>query len=283
MGKIAPEPALAVPDALEGWQVSAKDHTYNRDTLYEYIDGGAELYLSYGFAHVINRTYSKPGQPDMVVDLFDMGTSQNAYGVFSHSREAIDNTFGQGSQYAEGLLLFWKDRYYISILTFPETDESKRAIFDLAGKIESAIAKEGPLPEILKLLPAQLLIEESIRYFHHHAWLNSHYFVADKNILHINDTTDALLAKYGANKKWYLLLLLQYKNAKDAKYARSDFVKYYLPELSGRRAVQIEDGTWTACQLTRNTLIIVFNASQEDNALQLIETVQERIGSENAQ
>jgi len=30
---VTPEPALVVPDALEGWKVSAKDHTYNRDTL----------------------------------------------------------------------------------------------------------------------------------------------------------------------------------------------------------------------------------------------------------
>jgi hypothetical protein len=277
MGKVTPETALALPDALEGWKVSAKDQTYNRDTLYEYIDGGAELYLSYGFEHVINRTYSKPGQPDMVVDLFDMGSSRNAYGVFSHSRETVDDTFGQGSQYAEGLLLFWKDRYYVSILTFPETDESKRAIFDLAGKIESTIAQEGPLPEILEILPERLLIKESIRYFHHHAWLNSHYFVADKNILHINDTTDALLAKYGENKKWHLLLLVNYSSAKDAEHARSDFIKYYLPVLSGRKAVQIEDGTWTACQLEENTLIIVFNASQEDKALQLIEAVHEKM------
>jgi hypothetical protein len=174
-------------------------------------------------------------------------------------------------------MLFWKDRYYISILTFPETDESKRAIFDLAGKIESTIAQEGPLPKILKILPERLLREESIRYFHHHAWLNSHYFVADKNILHINDATDALLAKYGDNEKWHLLLLVNYSNAKDAEHARSDFVKYYLPEHSGRRAVQVEDGTWTACRLTENTLIIVFNASQEDKAQQLIEAVQGNI------
>jgi hypothetical protein len=189
--------ALLLPDIIEGWNVVENDHTYNPETLYDYIDGGAELYLSYGFNEVLSRRYTKYEQPDIVVDIFDMGTSHNAYGTFSHSRETLDSTFGQGSEYAEGLLLFWKDRYFISILTFPETVESKKAIFQLARIIEKAIPNEGPLPQILDILPQKSLVPESIRYFHHYIWLNSYYYVADQNILHIDEKTDALLAKYG--------------------------------------------------------------------------------------
>ena len=56
----------------------------------------------------MSKTYQKEGQPEIIVDLFDMGTSQNAYGVFSHARETVEQNFGQGSQYTEGLLIFWK-------------------------------------------------------------------------------------------------------------------------------------------------------------------------------
>jgi hypothetical protein len=263
-----------LPDTIEDWKVSAKDQMYSRENLYKYIDGGAELYISYGFKKVINRTYSKRGQPDMLVDLFDMGTSQNAFGVFSHSRETIDNTFGQGSQYTEGLLLFWKDRFFVSILASPETTESRSAVFDIAGKIEAAIKNEGPLPEILDLLPDQSLVRESIRYFHHYIWLNSHYFVSDRNILHVNENTDALLAKYGERMKRYILLLVKYKNDKDAGVAYNDFIENYLPRLSGERAIQIEDGTWTACH-------IVFNAPVKEKALHLIEAVKKKIKTES--
>jgi hypothetical protein len=269
--------ASLLPDAIEDWNVSAKDQMYSREDLYKYIDGGAELYISYGFKKVINRTYSKRGQPDMFVDLFDMGTSQNAFGVFSHSRETIDNTFGQGSQYTEGLLLFWKDRFFVSVLASPETVESRSAVFDIAGKIETAIKNEGPLPEILDLLPDQSLVRESIRYFHHYIWLNSHYFVSDRNILHINETTDALLAKYGEQKKRYILLLVKYKKNRDAETAYNDFIRHRLPAISGKRAVRIEDGTWTACQLTGSFLVVVFNAPVKERALHLIEAVKEKI------
>jgi hypothetical protein len=272
---------VLLPDTIEDWKVSAKDQIYSRENLYKYIDGGAELYISYGFKKVINRTYSKRGQPDIIVDLFNMGTSQNAFGVFSHSRETMDHTFGQGSQYTEGLLLFWKDRFFVSILASPETVESRSAVFDIAGKIETAIKNEGPLPEILDLLPDQSLVRESIRYFHHYIWLNSHFFVSDRNILHINEKTDALLAKYGKQKKRYILLLVKYKKDKDAETAYDDFMKYYLPGLSGERVIQIEDGTWTAGQLTGNLLIIVFNAPVKDKALYLIDAVQKNSLVEN--
>lgn len=271
--------AVLLPDAIEGWKVATRDQIYNQDNLYDYIDGGAELYISYGFKNVISRNYSKPDQPDITVDLFDMRTSLNAFGVFSHARETVNETFGQGSQYTEGLLLFWKDHYFVSILASPETVESKKAVFNLARKIEKAIPKEGPLPEILTLLPQQSLVRESIRYFHHYVWLNSHYFVSDQNILHIDEKTEALLAKYGEQKEQYILLIVKYRKDEDTKLAYNDFVRYYLPELSKERVVRIEDGTWTACQLTGKLLIIVFNAPTKDNALHLIEMVQKKIAS----
>ncbi len=266
-----------LPVNIDGWKVSAKDQIYNRDNLYDYINGGAELYLSFGFKNVISRTYSKSGQPNIIVDIFDMVTSRDAFGVFSISRETVDKTFGQGSQYTEGLLLFWKNNYYVSILSSPETAESKKAVFNLARKIEASVPEEGPLPQIVALLPNQSLVRESIRYFRHYIWLNSLYFISSENILHISDKTDAVLAKYGKKGERYILLILKYRNNADAKLGYNDFVKYYLPELSGKSAVKIEDNTWTGSQIKGDFLIIVFNAPTEYKALNLMEAVQKNI------
>ena len=67
-----PESDLAglLPDILEGWDVVEEDQVYDRDNLYEYINGGAELYLSYSFRKVINRIYTAPEQPEILVDIF---------------------------------------------------------------------------------------------------------------------------------------------------------------------------------------------------------------------
>lgn len=269
------DPASLLPVTIEEWKISDSDQLYDRENLHTYINGGAELYRSYGFKKLVSRTYAQHGQPDIIVDLFDMETSQNAFGVFSHARETSDSTFGQGSQYTQGLLLFWKNNYFVSILSSPETAASKKAVFDLARKIETAIQGEGPLPGILTLLPQPSLLSESVRYFRHYIWLNTYFFIADKNILHINEDTEAALAKYEDHHKRYILLLVQYKTKNDAVNAYNEFTEYYLPALSESAAVQIEDGTWTACQLADNLLIAVFNTPEKDQAIHLIENVRE--------
>jgi hypothetical protein len=263
-----------LPDKIDGWEIAKEDQFYDKNNLYEYIDGGAELFLSYNFQKMYNRTYSKSEQPDIIIDIFDMNNSQNAFGVFSHSREIIDTTFGRGSQYTAGLLLFWKDKYYVSILASPETPESKKVVYQLARMIDNTIDKKGVLPAILHLLPGKNLIEESVRYFYHYIWMNSHYFIANKNILLINETTNALLAKYGIDKQKSILLLIEYETVTDAQKAYTNFINEYLPELSKEQIVKIEDNTFTAAKLNKNLLIIVFNAKDEQNASDLIESVQ---------
>ena len=265
-----------LPSEVNGWKAISNDSIYNSTTLYNYIDGGAELYLSYGFKEVINRTYRKQGQPDMVVDIFDMANSRNAFGVFTQSMERMDKSFGQGAQVSKGMVLFWKDRYYVSIVAHPESDESKKAIAALASLIDGSIANEGPLPAIIDLLPEQLLVRGSIRYFRHHAWINAHYFIADHNLLHIDDTTEAVLAKYGDGPRRSLLLLVEYPQAPKAQQAYSDFVKSYLKDMPAQGTVQIEDGSWTACRLSGKLFMAVFNAPQSEDATYLLEAAEKR-------
>jgi hypothetical protein len=270
------ESPVVLPATLEGWTPVEADRTYSRETLFEYIDGGAELFLSYGFESLTTRNYTNPGQPDIIVDVFNMASSCDAFGVFMHTCEVIDETFGQGSQYLEGLLLFWKDDHYVSIFASPETPPSKEAIFTLARHIEAAIPTEGPLPEIVSLLPNESLVPESIRYFHHHVWLNSHYFVADENIFQIDDTTDAVLAKYGRPPEQRVLLLIRYPNEDHARRGQADFLKYYLPDHGGKPATQIEDGTWAGGGLEGTLLTVVFGAPSQRAVTDMLTAVHRR-------
>jgi len=264
-----------LPSTVVGWAIASEDHVYDRENLYDYIDGGAELFFSYGFQQLLSRTYATPGQPEIIVDVFDMGSSDNAYGVFSYSRETEDSTFGQGSQSVPGLLLFWKDRYYISILFTPETEKAREAAFFIARHIESAIQTSGALPEILQLLPDEALARETIRYFRHYIWLNSYLFISNENILHLNEQTAAVLAKYGVGEPRQLLLLILYPDESAASAAYNDFVQYYFPNLS-ESTIALKEDKWIGCQLQGTVLIAVFNAADKESAYGLIERVKQR-------
>ncbi len=50
-----------IPKKIGGWAASGKDRTFNRETLYDYMDGGAEVYLAFDFREGWSRKYAGPG------------------------------------------------------------------------------------------------------------------------------------------------------------------------------------------------------------------------------
>jgi hypothetical protein len=265
--------SILLPEKVHKWYQTREEQIYTRDKLYGYIDGGAELYLSYGFNSLYNCVYEAQNSPDLIVDIFDMGNSENAFGIFSHSRDTIESIYGQGSQYTEGLLLFWKDRFYISILASPETPDSKEAVFSLASFIDDHIQREGKLPSIIQVLPRQNLIEKSIRFFHHHFWLNAHYFISNDNILRINENTDVLLAKYANEKRSPVCILVKYKSIEQADSGRVNFIHHFLPELKKNPVTVFEDGSWCGAAQNNSIVAIILNADKKITVMKLMESL----------
>ena len=144
----------SLPGAYGEWKSEKEPVFYTPENLYEYINGGAELFISYGFLNMASCPYSKGEFQQIKVDICDMGNSKNAYGIFSHSRESIDHFVSEGveSEYSSGLLTFWKGRYCVSILAYPETDAKKAIVKQIADKIAAAIQEPGKKPEILDFL-----------------------------------------------------------------------------------------------------------------------------------
>ena len=147
------DPYVSLPDSIDGWTKLSDDRIFNEENLYDYIDGGAELYLSFGFSKVFNRIYSNTSGQEILVDIFYMNNSQDAFGVFSFTVGEVSTDYGQQSQIAPGAIVFWKDKYYVSLFSNPETEESTRLMKKLAQLIDDSIIEEGKLPAILDYLP----------------------------------------------------------------------------------------------------------------------------------
>jgi len=261
-----------LPAEVNGWKKAAPPETYDKSNLFDYIDGGAELYISYNFQKLLAVRYKAAGDEEIVIDIFDMGNSYDAYGLFSHGREREDGLTGQGSEYNAGLLTFWKDRFYVSILAYPETEGKKEIVLRLGRKLSQAIPQEGPLPPVINLLPQPDLVPESVRYFHHYIWLNSHFFIANQNILLIDDDTQAVLAKYKTADKPLHMLIALYPDETKAEKAAQSFLKNYLPDAREGMA-QLPDGRWTGCRLAGNRLSVVLNAPSREVAVSYLESI----------
>ena len=265
MAQITSDFFAKLPPAVNGWDKAAEFSIYTPQNLSDYIDGGAELYISYNFKSLLAVKYTKENNKEMTLDIFDMGNSFNAFGVFAHSRETIDNSVGQGSEYAAGLLTFWKDRYYISILAYPETPEKREAISKLGQLIADEIKTEGLLPPVISLLPGDNVVPESVRFFHHYIWLNSYYFISNENILNIDDNTQGAMGKYRDPGGTFCLVLLLYPDNEQARAAHDRFVRQYLAGALGE-SIKTKDGRWARCQLEQNLVAVVLNAPSAETA-----------------
>ena len=261
-----------IPPELNGWKKTGET-VYTPKTLFEYIDGGAELYISYDFQQMLALKYEKEGESEITLDIFDMQNSFNAFGVFSHSREVVDHTIAEDveSEYADGLLTFWKGKYYVSIMAYPETPEKKELVLALGRKVTGLITEPGLVPPIIAKLPRENLVKESIRYFHHYIWLNSHFYISDDNILHIDKDTDAVLAKYKEEKDngSYFVLLVFYPEPAKADAAYQSFLKSYLPDAQNGMK-KLEDGRWTGCKIEGTLVTVVLNAPTAEKVKEVL-------------
>lgn len=270
--------ANLLPSEINGWRAEGKDEIYDSETIFDYIDGAGEVYRSYNFKKLLARRYTRKGQSDLVADLFDMDSSSDAFGVFTHDLEGEEAGIGQDSTYKGGLLSFWKDRFFVSLYAEQETKETQDALFALGRVVASCIKREGEKPGIVSLLPTENLAEKTAHYFHNHMILNYHFYVSEENILFLDQQTEAVLGIYKLGKEKFYLLLIRYPEAEKASRAFGSFSKSYMPDAKEPGLVQTEDLKWTGIRLRKNFLLIIFNAPSDSFAKETMDKIEKRIG-----
>jgi hypothetical protein len=266
-----------LPKDVQGWTTAGEDQWFDPQTIFDYIDGGGEVYRAYNFQRLFVRRLKKVGQPDIIVDFFDMGSSRDAFGVFTHDLEGDDWGIGQGSTYKSGLLSFWRDRYFISLTAEAETPEAKQALTALGKHIAAVIGKDGAKPALLNFLPTGMASEKNVHYFHNHIILNYHFYVSDGNILNLDQTTEAILARMGEKGERSYMLVVGYADPKKASQAYAGFTKIYMPDAVEPGLVQTEDKKWTAARVKGRFLAVVFSASTAAEGKDLLARVEQKI------
>ena len=244
---------------------------YTGKELYDYIDGGAELYLSYGLVSMTGCKYNGDSLPQVTVEIYEMNDSKNAFGVYTQSRDKEESDYGQGSQSFPDFILFWKDRYFVIVNTQEVVPESQKAVQYLAKLIDESIPKTGDIPSIVNVLPKEGLVPAGFLYFHHYIWLNAYFFIADHNIINIDDQTDAVLAKYynETDTRSYLLVV-EYPNEDKAVEACKQLRDNYAPECTPANPfVQLEDKTWCTIWTKGNKLGAIFNGISQEKTKEL--------------
>lgn len=270
---------ISLPTEVAGWKWDGKDTKYNSRTLFGYMDGAAELYLAYGFQNLTVHRFEKSNQPAVTLELYEMASSEDAYGVFSFERQDEAIGIGQGSEFGGGLLRFWKGKYFVSIYADGEGAEVESAILKMGRDSANSIPEMGPEPKLVGFIPGKDLglADNSLRYLKSHVLLNQRFFIAHQNILNLNRKTEAVLAQYIRDKQKTQLLLIRYPNLKEAGDAYQSFMNAYLPDAKGKGRSKTEDGRWTFARQRNEFILIVFGAPTADDAEALLKVTGEKL------
>jgi hypothetical protein len=256
------------PSEISGWTWDQADKAYDRETLFDYIDGAAEVFLAYNFKEASVHRYVKAGQPDIVAEVYRMGSSQDAFGVFSLERQDPEAGIGQGSEFGGSLLRFWKGSLFVSVLGEGAGKEVEAAVLSLGGHLAAMIKETGEPPRMLRYvtnLPS-LPAPDRICFVRSHVLLNRCFFISHQNILQLDQDVQAVLARYPQGKDKVRLLIVRYPTIDKARSAFSVFRSAYMPEAGPSHAVRTEDGRWTKLERYQESVIIVFGTELQSQA-----------------
>jgi hypothetical protein len=142
------------PD-LQGWAPKGKPQIYKGEDLFLYIDGGAEIFHEYGFRQVITQDYANPAGKTITLDIFEMATSECAYGMYSFKIGAKGKSLplGQDAALEDYYLNFWKGRCLITITGPDGGPDSLNGVERIGRAVDAKIGLEGPRPALPGVLP----------------------------------------------------------------------------------------------------------------------------------
>jgi hypothetical protein len=160
-------PADLLPNEISATDItrSSDIRTFKGDSLWAYIDGGAEVYYGYNFAEVATADYQQ-GKISFVADIYRFDSPLNAYGMYSISRSADSKPVALGMEgcASPGQLQFAKGNYLVRLTGFDDTEASAKALESAAESIAKSITAPDKAPREFKLLPDSNKIDRSDRY-----------------------------------------------------------------------------------------------------------------------
>ncbi|GAH29697.1 unnamed protein product, partial [marine sediment metagenome] len=195
-----------LPDVVT-WKIPEAPQDYFPEILFEYINGAAEIYLSYDFKELTVGQYEKgDSNASLIIEIYDMGNEINSFGIYSAERFPDSQFISLGNQgYLEDETLnFIVGKYYVKLLCFDSGEDSADFLKLFSQEVVKRVKDKGTLPPALAFFPKQGLVRNSekfiLRNFMGYSFLHSGY-----------------LANYKVEDLEFDCFLIEGENADDAR------------------------------------------------------------------
>lgn len=135
---------------VPNWNLKDSVETYLGEDLFMYINGGADLYLEYGFDEVAAGRYMNFQSNSILVDVYKMSSIDAAYGVFtlSSTSKGKPQMLGDQSFLYDYYLDLWKGPYFIRFTANKKDNGMIDTLMLFAKTIVPKISINGKKPQL---------------------------------------------------------------------------------------------------------------------------------------
>ncbi|MDD8025375.1 MAG: hypothetical protein PHI34_02595 [Acidobacteriota bacterium] len=164
----APAPSALLPKAGQAgeWAAAAEPARYVRESLYGYIDGGAELILPYGFEELAVGRYGRAGGREVTIEIYKTATALDAFGLFSvqrDGREDISSAIASPHWLSPSQACLVKGRYHVNLVGYETRADDLEGMLRTVEALLPSPGRGGPDPRF-GALPAEGRVPRSERY-----------------------------------------------------------------------------------------------------------------------
>jgi len=160
----AGDPGLLPPANFLGvWDRHEATRIFPGAELYGHIDGGAELFLEFGFDVLTLQRYRR-GEDEFVLEIYRMADPEAALGIYlmKCGRETPDAGFPDRHTVGRYQLAYAKGHYYVLVTGVQGKAELQPVLLEFGRSVAAGISPAAA-PAVLGLLPREGLVEDSVR------------------------------------------------------------------------------------------------------------------------
>lgn len=272
VGEVRANPYFPADNFSKGWKKAGRMLQYTSKNLYDRINGGAELFMEFGFERLLIQHYLKDST-EISAEVYQMECPAAALGIYltkcgNETPVASIPTRNTGNRFQFTLL---KGNCFIFINNFSGDNDFIPTMTTLAQQVLERIPEQPPVA-LFQNLPQQNLIEGSERLIRGPYALQPIFTFGSGDILQLSRKVFALVADYLTDdEKKYTFLFIPYPDKNAAVAAYQNLIQNLDPYLTIKNQstngflFQDYQNKYGRVNLKENVIEIKINLEREKN------------------
>lgn len=214
--------------SIEGWEKPEEIDVYYPETLWDIINGAADVFMAYEFKELFWGEYINKEDDGIyiVMEIYRQGGPVHAFGVYSQERPGTPDLIDIGVQgyTAPGVLHFFVADCYVKIRSHDRSEETARTMEKMARHVSDLLDPDPEFPDIITMLPEEGKVEFSEEFI-------------NTNFLGHPFLSGAFVSTYNIDGNRFNLFVIKNETVDQSRKMLAD---YY--EFSKQEPVELSDG-----------------------------------------